>query len=146
MIKRDLFSILIFLICSCNVNGDYEQKTNDSVNVLLTALKGKSFLKGNITYSDSLYFIKSKFYNKNFPAKSEYFALFYIEDKPNNKHLNFPGKNSDKRERYEIIEFKLSLDTGHIILYNLGVREKYEFYLKKTDNSWSIIKEHWSIN
>lgn len=142
MIKRNLFSLLIALLCSCHINDKYEQNRNDTVDVLLTALKGKSFLKGNITYSDSLFFLKSKFYNQNFPTSSAYFSLFYIEDTPKNRSLNFPGKNSDNRERYEITELTFSRDTAYIKLYNLGVRESYEFTLKKISNKWSIIKEN----
>lgn len=142
MIKRNLFLILIVFICSCHVNDKYEPNKEDSVNVLLTALKGKSFLKGNITYSDSLYFLKSKFYNKDFPTASEYFTLFYIDDIPENRRLNFPGKNSDRRERYGITKFSFSKDTAHIVLYNFGVRESYEFVLKKVSNKWSIVKEN----
>ncbi|WP_343535232.1 hypothetical protein [Pedobacter sp.] len=143
---KQILLLLIVFLYSCHVNDKYGQNKVDSVNVLLTALKGKSFLKGNITYSDSLYFLKSKFYNKGFPTASEYFTIFYIDDTPENRRLNFPGKSIDKRERYEITEFKLSFDTAHIVLYNLGVRENYEFHLKKIDNRWSITTESWSIN
>lgn len=145
MIKRMLIFLSLGFVCSCHVNSNREVRNNDSVEVLLSVLKSKSFLKGNLAYSDSLYFIKSKFYKKDFPTSSEYFMLFYIDNTPENKRLNFPEKGNDKRERYEITKFSLFKDKANIALYNHGVRESYEFNLGKTGETWHILKENLVI-
>jgi hypothetical protein len=141
MIRNILLICGLGFILSCHVSIEKELGRTDSVNIFLTALRSRTFLKGNLVYSDSLYFIKSKFYHEGFPTSSEYFKLFYIDDNPKNKRLNFPGTNNDKRERYEITKLSLSEDKANIVLYNLGVREGYEYNLQKKENGWIILNE-----
>jgi|GEM_PF-2453149 len=146
MIKRILIMVLLWLCISCR----YDRKDNtlrpkDSIQIFEAALNSKSFLQENMRYSDTLYIIKSKNYHKNYPSSTNYFKLFYIEDKNENKRLNIPGQSVDKRERYEITKFIKRTDTVDLTLYNPGVRESYDYKFICIDDKWTIINEQSSV-
>ncbi|WP_316801655.1 hypothetical protein [Pedobacter nototheniae] len=138
--------IVIILIFSCKFEKKDTITLSDSISIFNSCLDSKSFLKGNIQYSDTLYIIKNKNYHKNYPTKSSYFKLYYIENVEKNKTFNLPNRYVDKRERYEITDFSKKKDTIYISFYNHGLREGFNFSFLKKKGSWTLVRERNLLN
>lgn len=142
MTKKEiiLIIVLLFAMHSCVYNSSTKLESNDTTNILYEVFESKSFLKDNIE-RDKIFIIKSKFFNNNYPKKTKYFDLEYIEDTPMNKVFNHPYKQKDKRLRLDITAFNYKKDTVIFSMVDCGVSMDYLFKLTKKNKKWGIIEE-----
>lgn len=142
MTKKEIILIiaLLFTISSCFYNSSTKLESNDTTSILYEVFESKSLLKDNIE-RDTLYIIKSKLFNKNYPKKTKYFDLEYIEDTPTNRVFNHPYKQKDKRLRLDITDFSYKKDTVFFSMVNCGVNKDYLFKLIKRNKKWEIVEE-----
>jgi hypothetical protein len=141
--KQNSSYIMVLLFCSCIVNP-IQQTGSDTSKILKAVLASKQLntdlVPGN---TDSLYFIRSQFYNQFWPAKANRFTIFYIKDSENARLPNkFGLKIGDKRMRIGVPVFKVAADTAEIVLYNFNFHSEITFGLKKKNNEWSVVKAH----
>ncbi len=141
MLKKIHFSLLILFCVSCAPNEDKVLTAIDSTAILKTILNDRAFLKETI-HADTLFFLKTKFYNNSWPKKSTYFDLFFINDIPQAKILNFgPNAPFDKRTRISVFKFYQKKDTVFVLMLDHGLNVFYDYRLVRKNNVWVVAHE-----
>lgn len=132
-----LTSIVLF---SCNNQESKNVDVNDTTEIIQTALTDRSFLKDHIVAkTDTLFFLKSKNFNKQWPVESKYFKILYIPDTEDARTVLGPKGKQDTRIRIGIPEFNIGKDTASIVLFNFGYNVEYLLKLKKENKIWKIV-------
>jgi hypothetical protein len=138
---RNTFFLLIVLSCvSCRKSEDKFLSANDTTAIFNTILNDREFLKETI-HIDTLFFLKTKFYNKSWTKQSTYFKLLFIKDIPQAKMLNFgPNSPYDGRTRISVLKFYLKKDTVSVLMLNHGPNIFYDYNLIRKNNIWLVTK------
>lgn len=142
--NRYLCYILFLSFLSCKYTEKKTIEGKDTSAIFQEIFNSKSFIKKNICVaSDSLYFLKTKYFNNSWPKKNKYFNVFFIEDIPQSKILNFgPNSPSDERTRISVLKFTLKKDTVSILMLDHGPNIFWQYNLVKNNNNWLVVKEH----
>lgn len=93
--------------------------------------------------TDTLYILKSNFFNSSWPTKLGKRQVVYIEDVESARHKNKPGKNQyfDPRERYKIFELTIkSKKAAFAYLYWFNGVSDYQIDLKRKNGVWEVAK------
>lgn len=130
---------------SCNLEN--KKLTGlDTAAVFSEVLESKSFLEDNVI-QDTLYFIKSKFYNPSYPKRTKYFDIIFIDDLPINRTLNDPRITAgDKRLRFDIVKFDLKNDILNLSIVDCGTNMSWEYKLVRSNKNWEVLNENVILN
>jgi len=136
---------IIFSLFSCNLSEKRSENSKDTSAIFQEIFNSKSFVRENICVaSDSLYLLKTQYFNNSWPSKNKYFDIYFINDIPQSKILNFgPNDPYDGRKRLSVFKFTLRDDTASISMLDHGPNKFWEFILVKKNSYWSIVKEHF---
>jgi hypothetical protein len=139
-------SLLIILLClSCKDTEGTCLSSKDTTQILQAILNSKGFVKDAICYTDSLYFLKTKYFNNAWPAQSNYFRLIYINDVPQARIVNFgPNYPYDGRRRFSLFYFAIKKDTSTVKLLEHGGNLFFVYRLKAINDKWTVIEEDLS--
>lgn len=146
MIKlKHIICLLGIILCSCKNSEKKQLKGKDTSEILQAILNSKSFVKDNVCYTDTLYFLETKFYNKSWPRKSKYFKITSIEEVPQAKILNFgPNYPYDGRRRFSVFYFAIKKNTSTVKLLEHGANLFFVYKLKIINDKWTVVEENLS--
>lgn len=118
----------------------------DTSKIVQKALDSELFVKHNFTKkNDTIYLIKSQYYNSNWPQKSSIFKIMYLDDNEDIKIVNRVRKY-DKRTRIGISRFELKSDTVSLVLYDFGLQTGYYFKFVPGREDWELTDERIEID
>ena len=147
MSKKEFYSFwLMCIFFSCTTNENSKINGSDTSKIFQQILNSKIFVKDNIARTDSLFFLRTKYYNRSWPTQTKYFKLILINSNSQSKMVNF-GENwpYDGRRRIEVLKFNVKLDTARVLMLEYGGQVFYDFILKQSGNEWKIFKEELDI-
>jgi len=143
MIKlKSLYFMLFMGFLSCKTSEKKTLNGADTTAVFQLILNNKVFVKENLRKSsDTLYFLKTKYFNKSWPQKSNYFNVVFIENTPQAIMVNFgPNSPYDSRKRISVLKFDMNKDTLRTLLLSHGDQIYFDCSLKLVKNKWKILK------
>ena len=137
--------ILLLALFSCNYSGKTSLSRKDTTAIFQSILESKTFVKENICgSSDTLFLLKTKYFNGSWPQKAKYFNIAFIQDESRSKILNFgPDSPYDGRLRISILKFDEKKDTVFILMLNHGPYVYFNYKLAKKNNLWEVKSENF---
>ena len=140
MFKIVIYLFLTICLLSCRQADNKSLSASDTTAIFNSILENKALLKETINV-DTLYFLKTQFYNKSWPRKSKYFKIVFLEDSPRFRMINIGGINYpyDKRERISVYNFVKILDTVSVSFVENGSQLFYFFKLIEKNDRWNIV-------
>lgn len=116
--------------------------SGDTTKIIKAVLSGKEFLIENPD-TDTLFFLRNKFFNKDWPTSTKKFKIEYLKDMPQTRMFNIgPGFPNDSRQRLSLIKFEFKNDTARVIILEHGSNLFYDAKLLHINDSWKLIMEN----
>lgn len=127
---------------SCRIAEKKSLSSADTTAIFQQILNNKVFVKENKRkLPDTLYFLKTKYFNKSWPQKSNYFNVVFIKNTPQAIMVNFgPNSPYDNRKRISVLKFDMNKDTLRVLLLSHGDQIYFDYSLKLFKNKWEILK------
>lgn len=147
MVKnKNIYILLFFGLLSCKYSEKRNLSGGDTAQILHSIIESKTFVKENVCYArDSIFLLKTKYFNDSWPKYSKYFRIVFIDDVPQSKILNFgPNSPYDGRIRVSVFKFYQRKDTVSVLMLSHGPNVFFTYNLIKKDNSWVVIKEDFT--
>lgn len=137
-----LLVILCFATCKSEIKSQLTSK--DTSEIAKTILADKRLYNDYIDKYDTIYIIKSKIVNKNWPSETTKSKLIYIEPTKKNEDLIdlSPASFYNKKARIDFGSFFLNKDTVNVSLglYQYQKISIYNYKLKYENTQWTIVK------
>ena len=149
MKKRLSYVLYLFLFVSmigCNDNLSSSGPTDgrDTSRIIIACFEAEEIAREIAdSNADTLYILKSNFFNSSWPTRIANRQIQYIEDVESARYKNKPGKGQpfDGRERFKIFELTIkNKNTAFVDLYWLNGLSDYQVDLKRKDGVWQVAK------
>jgi len=134
--------IACLIACRSSIKANFSAAdTSEIVNKILS---DKNMTKDLIPKQDTIYIVKAKFINRNWPIKTDSFNLIYIEPSKKNEDLIdlSPSSFYDKKTKIDFGKISIKNDTAKVSigLYKYRNVLIYDFELVNKNNKWTIFK------
>lgn len=130
--------LLMTVLTSCNSHKS-STAASDTTQVLTRVLTNKKFLSDFPKAIDTLYLVKSKYYNPSWPNKIGKLHIMHIAD---NEEARTPHKSWNKlhhpKWKCMITKFSISGDSAKVRLLNFSIVTDYYYVLTKKGDSWEV--------
>lgn len=140
--KSVKFIFIALLFYSCTSEHTEKLSTNDSLEILNTALADRTFLQEQLSHkkNDTIYFVKGRFMPQNVKLEEKYFKFIYIDSTAINVRESRSFYERDPRVRIGIEKFHLKQDTVSLTIMNYGAKFYYAFKFEKKGQNWNLVK------
>lgn len=124
------------VLTSCNSHKN-STSASDTTQVLTKVLTNKKFLSDFPRTIDTLYLVKSKYYNPSWPNKTGKLHIIHIAD---TEEARTPDKPFNKlhHQKCMITKFSMSGDSAKVRLLNFSIVTDYYYVLTRKGDSWEV--------
>ncbi|WP_316807542.1 hypothetical protein [Pedobacter agri] len=139
-----ILSYLVFTGCRFEHTRCTKLTPSDTTLIIYNILNGNKFLEEN-TETDTIFFLRNKFFNKSFPTHTKHFVVKSLEDNSRARMFNLgPGFPNDGRQRFTVFKFSYKNDTVKTGINEHGTNLFYETELVQHQKHWTITKQNIS--
>jgi hypothetical protein len=128
--------------CNSNLSSTSPVDGGDTSEIITACFQAEEVAREIAdSNADTVYILKSNFFNSSWPTRIGNRQIQYIEDVESARHKNKPGKGQpfDGRERFKIFELTIkNKNTAFVDLYWLNGLSDYQIDLKRKDGVWRI--------
>lgn len=141
--EKLLYFLLFIFFSSCSPTEKKSLDGIDTAKIFQLIFDNNLFVKENQRKnSDTLYFLKSKYVNNNWPMKSKHFNIAIIDSTSQAMIVNFgPSSPYDGRRRLSVLKFSRNKDLLNVLILRHGDQIYFDCTLKSIGgNNWNVLK------
>jgi hypothetical protein len=142
MINKAYLFLIFFCLIACKSSIKSRTLASDTNEIITKILDDKQLFKDLVPKPDTIFIIKTKLVNENWPVKTDKFNLSYINsDKKNEDIINLsPTSFNDNRIRIDFGKIIIQNDTAKV---SFGLYEFQKFMIYDYKLAYKL--SHWSI-